>query len=847
MVYTKLLPKIPAMRSWYEFGYNGFPSGEQRRRFYRQRDDPCDSEEECDYDDKTNDRPIFYYPLRPSEEGQRSSSSVPLSPSTGSDEGAEDEPTADNGARRTLWSSAHYSHRSSRIRSVSHEKSSLCCLLHSTLYEDMPAWYGSSSITLNSVHCPHEVYSLQYGGAACASPFDVSNQFSLWRWSSLPVTGASTPENEAAGNVHCARFVDDSSLLSCLRWSSLHPALRLAHTSSLRTPGRIGHCAAPLPFADAAVLQYFLSDHRQGTHATEASRHGSKVYRFSKRALENTSDLLTSSDVDIHVSLVIGGASHLVDMSNSSVVRSRHGGSGSHRSWAESDSKVFRGPNLDRVAIERSHLLSHPALCLTLIAHSVAQPRQHTVYFSLDGPSVSLLSPRAFATLNSWPDTNGEALALRSFAYIGGTDNGRDPLPYLEVELFQLNLDTWVWSTFPIATYGARPPPRFGHSVTMAQGDGCLLMFGGVGAGRTYLNDLHILDLNTRVWREVFIPFGVNVPRRAFFTAAVMTLPDAPLRERGRSKHSTSTDSDITTFVRRAAESLTRESATLARWGQSAPSSPPAAHQDVSSGDELEGDDDVLSSRVTSAQSRGVLVLLGGECEGKPVTSGWACILRSGCWRRLSFPLRTQPHFSHVARSCVLAEGSAVRAGHSLSRINFRTAMQTLMEQVLHPASLATPGSRTHSNAVHEPYMAVCHGSLGQVVLFPQDSGSAERLVLRGGSQGPSMSVVSEMSFMGTSLKESVSLWLLTTHQQRSLSSVLSNRVQHLHLAFFHRNIGLSRAAKSILQSDGDKPARSDSVSAENACFDRHLSSCVLEGQLMEWTQLARKRLREES
>ena len=31
--------------NWYVFGYEGFPE-EDRRRFYSQRDDPCDSDEE---------------------------------------------------------------------------------------------------------------------------------------------------------------------------------------------------------------------------------------------------------------------------------------------------------------------------------------------------------------------------------------------------------------------------------------------------------------------------------------------------------------------------------------------------------------------------------------------------------------------------------------------------------------------------------------------------------------------------------------------------------------------------------------------------------------------------------
>ncbi|CAG9577327.1 conserved hypothetical protein [Leishmania major strain Friedlin] len=834
------------MQSWYEFGYDGFPSGEQRRRFYRQRDDPCDSEEERDYDDKTNDRPIFYYPLRASEEGIRSSS-VSLSSSTASGEDDRGGCATDGEVPRTRRSDAYSSRRSRRPRRVSHKESSLDCLLHTTLYEDMPAWYGSSSVTLTSPGLPHGVYTLQHGGAPCAAPFAVSNQFSLWRWSLSPATVASTPQNEASGNIHCVRLVDDPSLLSRLQWSALHPALRLGHTSTLRAPPRIGHCAVPLTFPDAPVLQYFLSDHSQGAHETEVSRLATTAGRCGKKALDSIPVLLAGSDVDLDVSLVVGGASHLVDMSNNTGAGSLHGSNGARGPLPEGDSIAFRGPNLDRVAIDGSHILSHPALCLTLLAHSAAQPRQHTIYFPLDGPSVSVLAPRAFATLTPWPDANGEEFALRSFAYIGGTDNGRDPLSHLEVELLQLNLDTWVWSSNPVCTYGAKPPPRFGHSVAMVKEDVCLLMLGGVGAGRTYLNDLHVLDLRTRVWREVFIPLGVDMPCRAFFTVAVLTLPDIPLRDRSGGAHAAFVDSDDTTFARRAAATVARQLTPFSRPGQGVSLPPSVAQQGSSSEDEGEWDDGVWSAGVTAARSRGALVVLGGECEGKPVTSAWACILRNGSWRHLAFPLRTQPHFSHVARSAMLTEADAERASSTLSRTDFRTAMQALMERVPHPSAPTAFDSFGHSNTTHEPYMAVCHGSLAQAVLLPSDTGVAERLVLNGGSQGLPVSVVSEMSFMGTSLRDDVSLWLLTARQQNSLSSALCKRVQELHLLFFRKNAGLSRAAQSMLQPDNDTAARPGPLSAEDVRFNHFLSNCVLDGQLTEWTRLARKRLREES
>ncbi|PWZ30207.1 Acyl-CoA-binding domain-containing protein 4 [Zea mays] len=57
---------------------------------------------------------------------------------------------------------------------------------------------------------------------------------------------------------------------------------------------------------------------------------------------------------------------------------------------------------------------------------------------------------------------------------------------------------TCTWST--LRTYGRSPSSRGGQSVTLV-GD-TLVVFGGEGHGRSLLNDLHILDLETMTWDE---------------------------------------------------------------------------------------------------------------------------------------------------------------------------------------------------------------------------------------------------------------------------------------------------------------------------------------------------------
>lgn len=72
----------------------------------------------------------------------------------------------------------------------------------------------------------------------------------------------------------------------------------------------------------------------------------------------------------------------------------------------------------------------------------------------------------------------------------------REPAESLSVKEF--DPQTCTWST--LRTYGRSPSSRGGQSVTLV-GD-TLVVFGGEGHGRSLLNDLHILDLETMTWDE---------------------------------------------------------------------------------------------------------------------------------------------------------------------------------------------------------------------------------------------------------------------------------------------------------------------------------------------------------
>uniref|UniRef100_A0ACD5XN46 Uncharacterized protein n=1 Tax=Avena sativa TaxID=4498 RepID=A0ACD5XN46_AVESA len=72
----------------------------------------------------------------------------------------------------------------------------------------------------------------------------------------------------------------------------------------------------------------------------------------------------------------------------------------------------------------------------------------------------------------------------------------REPTESLTVKEF--DPQTCTWST--LRTYGRSPSSRGGQSVTRV-GD-TLVVFGGEGDGRSLLNDLHVLDLETMTWDE---------------------------------------------------------------------------------------------------------------------------------------------------------------------------------------------------------------------------------------------------------------------------------------------------------------------------------------------------------
>uniref|UniRef100_A0A0E0MN92 Acyl-CoA-binding domain-containing protein n=1 Tax=Oryza punctata TaxID=4537 RepID=A0A0E0MN92_ORYPU len=104
--------------------------------------------------------------------------------------------------------------------------------------------------------------------------------------------------------------------------------------------------------------------------------------------------------------------------------------------------------------------------------------------------------PSDLTGTTSLPPCAGHALVPWGNKILCLAGHTREPTESLSVKEF--DPQTCTWST--LRTYGRSPSTRGGQSVTLV--GGTLVVFGGEGDGRSLLNDLHILDLETMTWDE---------------------------------------------------------------------------------------------------------------------------------------------------------------------------------------------------------------------------------------------------------------------------------------------------------------------------------------------------------
>lgn len=930
------------MKGWFEFGYNGFPSGERRRRFFRQRDDPCGSEEENDdndYDDETNDRPVFYYPLRRSEEGSSASSSS--SRRGGGIPSGEDDDDDEEGY--------HGGGRGGAARAAR-----LPLYAHTTAYEGEPAWYGATAVELTGWPArghphphPHQQqlprYLLWHGGAPAADPRVVSDGFTLAELARSAGAGHRHLPNSSTGSSSCsgsntanttgtttatasaaavagpsypqavgyASVAAEASLEELLNAPLSHPALRACMTDEpsryggggFATP-RFGHCAVPVVLPTRLARALLLDG------LPDATRDAA-----GRVVCPPVDSLLAASapkreDYELHLSLVIGGseeapASVAATAGGSGFHRHQHHGSGTAppaASLSPPSSSFPSLPSPEAATVGHHHhhhgntpvmghircpTMSRPALCLTLLRRAGGgggRPAAHwTRGFELWGDSLLPLEPRMFATLTPWPEEGDEeeddeecgstshdsgsrspspvpALPLslagaapaapaapltRRFAYFGGSETGLVPAPFFALTCLELDCRSWRWSARIVPTLGAEPPARFGHS-TVRHGE-CLVVFGGVGRGRCFLNDLHVLDTRTLVWREVFAPLSVGLPPRAFHCATLLMGPQQKQQQR------------------------------------------------TGCGDDGDGND--------HGRDAAQMLVVGGEGDDGAEASVWVCALDSttAAWQPCRLPLLSQPQSYHVSSGGggggaegvadtaaragrltasrlqqtinALAERSGHshshrngngnsphyshrrRQGHNQRRLSHSPSSSPQSLESLPPSPLPpSPLPPSHDSAASDSiacdaFFSAIHGSLAQAVALPPSLGGGA-LVL-GGTRSPPVLLATHLQPPAVSLAELAAFWLLAAPHS------LASRAMRGSPAYYWQLLGRSRFGGYVaaaLEPPGRGSAHAAAANALAATTttataamaetNRLVADGALDEQLSQWVRAAKRRLR---
>lgn len=217
--------------SWFEFGYyyDTITPG-RRKRFFSQRDDPCDSEEEKDYDDEANDRPVYYYPLRESEKGS----------SNGSEEGYQfsDSDTEDDSDAFQRWLRRRWN--------VEGAMRMCPATAQYGVSADIPSLYGATTVSL-----PQDPsINVWYGGLPSSSPaLSVPGHHTFVTRTVIKAAPSLTTATATVPLLE--RVMYDESLGQKLEWSALHPTLveGLANDVTVQHT-RFGHCCCSLSLSN---------------------------------------------------------------------------------------------------------------------------------------------------------------------------------------------------------------------------------------------------------------------------------------------------------------------------------------------------------------------------------------------------------------------------------------------------------------------------------------------------------------------------------------------------------------------------------------------------------------------
>ncbi|CUG36788.1 Hypothetical protein, putative [Bodo saltans] len=541
--------------SWYVHGYEGATRAE-RRKFYSQRDDPCESDHETDQqlscfrrrkrlrkvrrrgnsalgndarvDDEDDDKDAYDLVETSCSSSNKSDGDMwgfedQLPHDDISDAEHHECDNDEEGGSSSLWKSHH------RGPKVDHRF--VHCIPKLT---GVPALVGASSAVLFEENRCAPTAVLLHGGLPLptikpdsrrtSSSIPSNRSYFLIRsadqkgWIATPVVAPTQvvllhhPQHSLSGhhtnsNHNTQMVVDMIPPQSLKRWTR----------RTMDAPHRFGHCTATLPTSSIPV--------------------------HNATMLEQWNALLPScSEGEVGPDMTKGeGPFDSLDVSMTVTL----GGCGEGVVPTVANSRAARHQQLEGCMLTEPILQLHMRLrrevdgCCVLWSSSVRL---------MPEVSEGHMTPRAFFSINPYgphhrysngsspPSLDGGVVVARvpssaAFLVFGGTEDGTTPLDdggSGGVLLLSIDTTERTFSLEPFSTLGAPPHPRFGHTMTMVDGHSssddthhAYVLHGGVGYMGIVFSDVHLLDGASRVWREIIVPVGdaVIARPRAFHAA----------------------------------------------------------------------------------------------------------------------------------------------------------------------------------------------------------------------------------------------------------------------------------------------------------------------------------------
>jgi hypothetical protein len=707
--------------SWYVHGYEGSTRAE-RRKFYSQRDDPCESDHETDQQLTCFRRKKRLRKVRRQHSHVRQDNEDDAQ-SDGEDtyDLVETSCSSSNHSDGDIWGFGDEQPPRDSVMAHDHNDSA------AGGYGAVVADQGSPPMDCRIAHCIPKLAGVPaLMGASSALLFDGSFPTAVMLHGGLPLSrksAASTPSNMtyfltrsedqkgwiASSACDPRRVVVVNVRKDIKRAKPDVDVLSISPPQSLKRwataaqlPHRFGHCTATLPRASVPV--------HDATMLAEWN------------ALPWEGGLFDAVDVSMTVTLGGSGDGHVPLVGHSRTMRNR-----------QLEGCILAEPALQLFVRLRRQLDGSCALWSSAVRLLPEVPEGHMV-------------PRVFFSLCQWTHPSSASAHPRAtFLICGGTEDGESPLDDNingGVSLLSIDATERTFSLEPFATLGAPPAPRFGHTMTLVESDhhdapqvygssATYVLHGGIGFLGTVFSDVYLLDGSSRVWREIIVPVGdaVIARPRAFHVAWCCSGTRDSGSNSPRIVFSGGESSDRWS---QCLDAITAFYPCQHRWS-------PVACPSL----DLDPLDDVPENRSLIGQSR-----------RGPTSSVLPTSDRYGS--RLSTPASASDFLAQELGGSEAARNDVVLRDilHLAQERQASSSFTTTISSGPQPTQLGYP-----STCLGAGIGGVCHGSIASVVATPHD-GSAW---IFGGTQNLHRTHLSAVQLRESdgSLKEAVALWLL--------------------------------------------------------------------------------------